>query len=50
MVHWHAEKKSILKRVKVADKRANENIVEGRIQRRQQQIDVLEASTTAEKL
>lgn len=36
-------------RVKVADK-CTENTREGRKQYRQQQIDILEASTTAEKL
>ncbi|XP_074096700.1 uncharacterized protein LOC141525900 isoform X2 [Cotesia typhae] len=37
-------------RMKVADKRANDNTREGRLQRRHQQIDILEAAMTAEEL
>ncbi|KAK0166606.1 hypothetical protein PV327_004099 [Microctonus hyperodae] len=37
-------------RMKTADKRANDNTREGRMKRRQQQIDILEDATTAEDL
>lgn len=47
--HRYAEKTDAV-RVKVADKRANDNTREGRMRRRQQQIDILEASRTAEEL
>lgn len=36
--------------MKVADQRANDNTREGRMLRRQRQIDVLETSTMAEEL
>ncbi|XP_044581671.1 uncharacterized protein LOC123263182 [Cotesia glomerata] len=47
--HRYAEKLDAA-RVKVADQRVNDNTREGRMLRRQQQIDVLETSTMAEEL
>ncbi|XP_074103345.1 uncharacterized protein LOC141530232 [Cotesia typhae] len=47
--HRYAERMDAA-RMKVADKRANDNTREGRLQRRHQQIDILEAAMTAEEL
>ncbi|XP_057318062.1 uncharacterized protein LOC130672208 isoform X2 [Microplitis mediator] len=47
--HRYAERMDAA-RIKVADKRANDNAREGRLQRRHQQIDILEAAMTAEEL
>ncbi|XP_074098281.1 uncharacterized protein LOC141526972 [Cotesia typhae] len=47
--HRYAERMDAA-RMKVADKRANDNTREGRLQRRHQQIDILEAAMTGEEL
>lgn len=47
-VHKYAEKEDTA-RIKISDRRVQENTLEGRMRRRQEQIDVLEAATAAAK-